>query len=465
MSGLPGTLAEAARLIAGKALSPVELTRAALARAEALNPHLHAFIRITEDVALRQARDAEARQMAGTLRGALDGIPVAHKDIYETAGIPTTAHSRILIDHVPARDAAAVAAWTAGGAVMLGKLATHEFASGGPSFDLPWPPPRNPWDTTRSTAGSSSGTGAAVAAGIILGGTGSDTGGSIRLPAAWCGIAGVKPTYGLCSRRGVLPLAHSMDTVGPMAWTVEDCAILLQAMAGHDPEDPSSADRPVPDLLSGLPGGVRGLRVGVVRHFHESDLPASPAVRAGIERLVQVLRDEGAEIREVTLPPLRDFHAAGWVVLMAEALAIHQPWLQTRFQDYGRILRERLSIAALITGPDYVQAQRRRRELCEAVAAVMQGCDLLVTAGQPSEAPLLESLGTWATLQGPNFTVPFNVTGQPVVSVCTGHGEGGLPVGAQIVARPFEDAVALRAGHAFERATATDRRRPALSAF
>jgi aspartyl-tRNA(Asn)/glutamyl-tRNA(Gln) amidotransferase subunit A len=301
-----------------------------------------------------------------------------------------------------------------------------------------------------------------VAAGIILGGTGSDTGGSIRLPAAWCGIAGVKPTYGLCSRRGVLPLSHSLDTVGPMAWTVEDCAILLQAMTGHDPEDPSSADRPAPDLLSGLAGGVRGLRIGVVRHFHESDLPASLAVRAGIERLAEVLRAEGAEILEVTLPPLRDFHAACWVVLMAEALAVHQPWLRTRFQDYGRILRERLSIAALITGTDYVQAQRRRRELCEAVAIAMQDCELLITAGQPSEAPPIESLGTWATLQGPNFTAPFNVTGQPVVSVCTGYGEGGLPVGAQIVGRPFEDALALRAGHAFECATAAERRRPAL---
>lgn len=462
MTALPGSLAEAARLVAARKLSPVELTRAALARAEALNPRLNAFIRITADLALRQATEAEARQMRGALRGALDGIPVAHKDIYETAGVPTTAHSRILLDHVPARDAATVAAWAAGGAVMLGKLATHEFASGGPSFDLPWPPPRNPWDTTRATGGSSSGTGAAVAAGIILGGTGSDTGGSIRLPAAWCGIAGVKPTYGLCSRRGVLPLSHSLDTVGPMAWTVEDCALLLQAMAGHDPEDPSSADRPTPDLLSGLSAGVRGLRIGVVRHFHESDLAASPATRAGVEHLAEVLRTEGAGIVEVTLPPLRDFHAACWVVLMAEALAVHQPWLRTRFREYGRILRERLSIAALITGTDYVQAQRRRRELCEAVAAAMQACDLLVTAGQPAEAPPIESLGTWATLQGPNFTAPFNVTGQPVVSVCTGYGEGGLPVGAQIAARPFEDALALRAGHAFERATAQWRRRPAL---
>jgi aspartyl-tRNA(Asn)/glutamyl-tRNA(Gln) amidotransferase subunit A len=460
VSTLPGTLAEAARLIAARTVSPVELTEAALASAERLNPRLHAFIRITGDLALRQARAAEARQMAGTLSGALDGVPIAHKDIYETAGIPTTGHSRLLRDHVPRRDAATVAAWARGGAVMLGKLATYEFAMGGPSFDLPWPPARNPWDMSRFTGGSSTGTAAAVAAGIILGGTGSDTGGSIRLPAALCGIAGIKPTYGLCSRRGILPLAHSMDTAGPMAWTVEDCAILLQAMTGHDAEDPSSANRPAPDLLSGLGDGVRGLRIGIVRHFHEEDLPATTAVRAGIDDLAGVLRAEGAEIRDVTLPPLADFHAAGWVILMAEALAIHEPWLRTRIGDYGEILRERLALAVLITGGDYVQAQRRRRELCEAVAAVMRDCDLLVTAGQPREAPPLEQVTTWSTVETPNLTVPFNLTGQPVVSVCTGYGEGGLPIGAQIAGRPFEDATALRAGHAFERATAGQRRRP-----
>ncbi len=460
MTRLPGSLAEAAQLIAGRRLSPVELARAALARADQLNPCLHAFIRVTGDLALEQARAAEARQMAGELRGPLDGIPIAHKDIFETAGIPTTAHSRILLDHVPRRDAAAVEAWARGGAVMLGKLATHEFAMGGPSFDLPWPPPRNPWDTARSTGGSSSGTGAAVAAGIILGGTGSDTGGSVRLPAALCGTAGVKPTYGLASRRGILPLSHSMDTAGVLAWTVEDCALLLQPMLGHDPEDPSSAGCPAPDVVSGLEGGVRGLRVGVIRHFHETDLPATAAVCAGVERLLEVLRAEGAAIREVQLPPLRDFHAAGWIILMAEALAIHEPWLRTRFGEYGEILRERLALSVLITGSDLVQAQRRRRELCNAVAEVMRDCDLLVTAGQPMEAPPLERISRWATMEAPNLTVPFNITGQPVVSVCSGYGEGGLPVGAQIAGRAFEDATVLRAAHCFERATAGERRRP-----
>lgn len=457
------TIAEAARLIAAKQISPVEFARDRLAKAEALNPEIHAFIRFTPEIALEQAKAAEARQMAGTLKGPLDGIPIGHKDIYETAGVPTTGHSRVLIDHVPARDSAAVRAWAAAGAVMLGKLATHEFAWGGPSFDLPWPPARNPWDTSRFTAGSSSGTGAAVAAGVILGGTGSDTGGSIRGPAALCGTAGIKPTYGLCSRVGVLPLSHTLDTVGPLAWTVEDCALLLDALTGHDPADPSSANRPKPDLLSGLNGGVKGLRIGVVRHFHETDNPVSPGVAAGIAHVAATLESLGATVAEVTLPPLRDFNAAGWMILAADAFAVHEPWLRTRFRDYGEYLRERLALAATISAADYLQAQRRRRELCAAVAKVMEGCDLLLTAAQPSEAPPITVPGKWTSFEALNFTIPFNLTGQPGLTVCAGFGADGLPVGAQLIGRPFEDATVLRAGRAFEAATDWRSRRPALA--
>jgi aspartyl-tRNA(Asn)/glutamyl-tRNA(Gln) amidotransferase subunit A len=458
-TGLPLSIAEAARQIAAKRLSPVELAEMSLAAAESSNPTLHAFIRLTPELARAQAKAAEARQMAGGLRGPLDGIPVGHKDIYETAGIPTTAHSRILEDHVPTRDAAAVRDWAAAGAVTIGKTATHEFAWGGPSFDLPWPPARNPWNPAHFTGGSSTGSAAALAAGIVLGATGSDTGGSIRGPAGLCGLAGIKPTYGLCSRAGVLPLAHSLDTAGPLAWTVEDCALLLQAMAGHDPADPSSADRPAPDLLTGLNDGVRGLRIGIIRHFHETDLKASPAVRAGIDHLAEVLRAEGAEILEVTLPPLAEFHAAGWLILMSEAHAVHEPWLRSRFRDYGEILRERLALAALVTAADYLQAQRRRRQLCRQVAAVMADLDLLLTAAQPAEAPRIEDVPKFASLETPGLTIPFNLTGQPALTVCTGFGAGGLPVGAQLIGRPFEDATVLRAGHAFERATSWRARR------
>ena len=457
------TIAEASRRIAAKDLSPVEFMKDRLAKAQALNPEIHAFIRFTPELALAQAQAAEARQMAGTLRGPLDGIPIAHKDIYETAGIPTTGHSRVLQHHVPKADSAAVRAWADGGAVMLGKLATHEFAWGGPSFDLPWPPARNPWDTARFTSGSSSGTGAAVAAGVILGGTGSDTGGSIRGPAALCGTAGIKPTYGLCSRMGVLPLSHSLDTVGPLAWTVEDCAILLDALTGHDPADPSSANRPKPDLLTGLNGGVRGLRIGVIRHFHETDWPVTAGVAAGIADVARTLEGLGATVVEVTLPPLQDFNAAGWLILAADAFAVHEPWLRTKYREYGEYLRERLALAGTITAADYLQAQRRRRELCDAVAKVMQGCDLLLTAAQPGEAPLITVPGKWTSFEVANFTIPFNLTGQPALTVCAGFGEGGLPVGAQLIGRPFEDATVLRAGHAYEQATTWRARRPAMA--
>lgn len=457
------TIAEAARRIAAKQISPVELAKDRLARAEALNPELHAFIRLTPELATEQARAAEARQMAGTLKGPLDGVPIGHKDIYETAGIPTTGHSRVLEHHVPKQDAAAVRAWAGAGTVMLGKLATHEFAWGGPSFDLPWPPARNPWDTSRFTAGSSSGTGAAVAAGIVFGGTGSDTGGSIRGPAALCGIAGIKPTYGLCSRAGVLPLSHSLDTVGPLAWTVEDCALLLDALTGYDPADPSSANRPKPDLLSGLGNGVKGLRIGVIRHFHETDWKVSPGVAAGIAHVAQTLEGLGATVAEVSLPPLQDFNAAGWLILAADAFAVHEPWLRTKYRDYGEILRERLALAATISAADYLQAQRRRRELCDAVAKAMEGCDLLLTAAQPAEAPPITAPGKWSSFEVANFTIPFNLTGQPALTVCAGFGEKGLPVGAQLIGRPFEDATVLRAGHAYEQATTWRARRPALA--
>lgn len=461
---LPLTIAEAARRIARREVSPVELTRAALAAAERLNPEIHAFIRLTPDAALAAAHAAEARQMRGALRGKLDGIPVAHKDIYETAGVATTGHSRQMEQHVPAADATVVRKWAEAGAVSLGKLATHEFAWGGPSFDLPWPPARNPWDLRRFTSGSSSGTGAAVAAGAILGGTGSDTGGSIRGPAALCGVAGIKPTYGLCSRAGVLPLAFSLDHTGPLAWTAEDCAILLQAMAGHDPADPASAARPAPDLLGGLEGGVRGLRIGVIRHWHEEEVPPSPATLAGLAEAEAVFRRLGAGIRDVRLPALAEYNACGWLILAAEAFAVHESWMRARPGDYGAILRKRLALAAVIGGADYLQAVRRRRELCAAMAEAMQGCDLLLTASAAGEAPPIDEVPIWASLEKPGFTIPFNVTGQPAATVCTGFGSEGLPVAMQLVGRPFDDATVLRAAVAFERATPWRDRRPQVVA-
>ena len=462
MAGLL-SIAEAAALMARKQLSPVELTRGCLDRIGKLDATLHSFLLVTEERAMADARAAEARMMSGALKGPLDGIPIGHKDIYNTAGIRTTGHSRLLEDNVPAEDSVVVSKWAAAGTVMMGKLATHEFAIGGPSFDLPWPPARNPWHPDHFTAGSSSGTGAAVAAGLVLGGTGSDTGGSIRGPAALCGLAGIKPTYGLCSRRGVLPLSQTLDHTGPLAWTVQDCALLLQAMAGHDPLDPASADRPVADFTAGLQGGVSGLRIGVIRHFHEVDNPVSSAVRQGIEGALEIFRDQGAEIRDVTLAPMMDYNAPGWVILTAEAYAVHEPWLKQRFNDYGELLRDRLAFGALLGASDYVQSLRRRRMLCLQMREAMAELDILITASAPAEAPKITEVPKWAMFEKPNFTMPFNLTGLPALSVCTGYGEGGLPVGMQIVGKPFAEATVFRASHAYEAATSWRSQRPAMS--
>jgi aspartyl-tRNA(Asn)/glutamyl-tRNA(Gln) amidotransferase subunit A len=457
------TIAEAGNLIAAKKLSPVELTRTCLDRVKKLDPTLHSFLLVTEERAMADAKAAETRMMAGTRKGPLDGIPIAHKDIYNTAGIRTTAHSKLLEHNVPTEDSVVVQKWAEAGSIMLGKLATHEFAIGGPSFDLPWPPARNPWNPDHFTAGSSSGTGAAVAAGLIMGGTGSDTGGSIRGPSALCGLAGIKPTYGTASRRGVLPLSQTLDHTGPLAWTVQDCALLLQAMAGYDPLDPASANRPVANFTADLDKGAKGLRIGVIRHFHEVDHPASPATLKGIEDALAIFRSQGAEIRDVTLSPMMDYNAPGWLILTTEAYAVHEPWLKERFNDYGELLRDRLAFGALIPASSYVQALRRRRALCVEIRDAMADLDILITASAPAEAPRIDEVPKWGMFEKPSFTMPFNVTGQPALSVCTGYGDGGLPVSMQIVGKPFADATVFRAGHAYETATAWRTRRPAMS--
>jgi len=456
------TIAEASRMISARKLSPVELTRHCLTRISRLDPILHSFITVAEERAMADARSAEARQISGTARGRLDGIPIAHKDIYCTAGIATTAHSKHLIDHVPASDATVVRKLADAGTVMLGKLATHEFAFGGPAFDLPWPPARNPWNPEHFTGGSSSGTGAAVAAGLIFGGTGSDTGGSIRSPSALCGVTGIKPTYGLCSRAGVLPLAYSMDHIGPLAWTVEDCALLLQAMAGADATDPASAGRIAPDYTSSLDAGVKGLRIGLVRHFHESDHKVSEGTQKGIDAAIDVFRGLGAEIFEIKLPPLADYSACGWLILLAEAFSVHERRMRTSFNNYCEMLRDRVALGGLLSASDYQHAIRRRRQLCIATAAAMQGVDVLLTASQPGEAPRIDTVPKWGILEKPSFTIPFNVTGQPAISVRSGFGAGGLPVAIQLAGKPFEEATLFRTAHSFEQATEWRKQRPPM---
>jgi aspartyl-tRNA(Asn)/glutamyl-tRNA(Gln) amidotransferase subunit A len=455
------TIAQAGRLIAAKRLSPVELVKELLARIETTDPRLNAFLLVTERQALTAARAAERAVMAGR-KGPLLGIPLGYKDIYETAGVRTTAHSRILADNVPTRDAETVRRLHAEGAVMMGKLATHEFAIGGPAFDLPWPPAHNPWDVRRFTGGSSSGSGAAVAAGLVLGALGSDTGGSIRLPAAYCGIAGLKPTPGLVSRRGVIPLAPSLDTAGPMAWTAQDCAILLDALAGHDPADPASVAVPKIGYAAAIAKPLKDLRIGLLRRFYEHDVPASPEMLHMINRAVATLKGLGCRVEEAVLPPVQDYNAVGRVIISSEAYALHEATLRTRLSDYSRVFRVRVLAGSLIRAADYISAQRRRTDLIAATAKAFEKFDVLITAPTAGAAPLLNEQRPDDGFSRPLITTVANVAAVPSMVVCCGFTTAGLPLGLEIIGPSWGDATVLRVGHQFEQAAATRSRRPEL---
>ncbi len=464
MSGEIPTIAEAARLIAARKISPVELTSMCLTRIAAHEPSLHAFVTVTEERAMSDARRAEAEIMALGPRSPLHGIPIGLKDIIDTKGILTSCQSAHNIDNVPDKDATCAAALDGAGTVLMGKLTTHEFADGGPSFDNPWPPSRNPWDVRRFTAGSSSGTGAAVAAGLILGGLGTDTGGSIRGPASLCGIVGLKPTYGLVSRAGVAPAAWSLDHIGPMAWTSEDCALMLQALAGHDPADPASADRPSVDYAAGIGKGAMGLRIGVLRRWHEIDRPVADAVRKGIDDAIEAYRKMGATLVDLDVSPMQDYAAAGFFISTVERGAAYEHMMRVAPEKFGQRYRDRLVFASFVTGMDYVQAMRKRRELIAEMAAAMAGVDVVLTAGNPDEAPLIDKVPRWDNLDKPNFTMAFNLTGMPAICVPSGFGPNGMPVSIQLAAKPFQEAVLLRAADAFEKATPWRDRRPDLIA-
>jgi aspartyl-tRNA(Asn)/glutamyl-tRNA(Gln) amidotransferase subunit A len=457
------TIAEAAKLIRAKVLSPLELTEMCLDRIRRLDDKINAFITLTEETALDSARMAEREIMARGPRTPLHGIPIGLKDNFKTKGIATTGHSRQLTEYIPTEDSTAGRKLANAGTVHIGKLTLHEFAFAGPSFDLPWPPARNPWNPEHFTAGSSSGAAAAIASGMILGALGSDTGGSIRGPSALCGIAGLKPTYGRVSRYGVLPTAFSMDHVGPMAWTVEDCAILLQTLAGPDALDPTCSDRPVPNYNADLGNGVKGMKIGVVRHFFETDGPVNGTSLLAIENALDTFRRLGAELRTVTLSPLIDWKSAGYLIMLSEAYSVHEPWLRTQPEKYGELIRDQLSLGALVSAADYLQAQRRRRELIAEMDEATADIDILVCAVQSGEAPRIDAVPKWRSVEAPSHTIPFSLTGYPALSICCGYGNGGLPLAIQLISRPFEEVKLLRAGHTYEQATTWRTQRPPMA--
>ena len=457
------TIAELGRAYERRDLSPVEVTRALLDRIAAHDGKLHSFIRVTEGVALAEAQAAERELMAGERRGPMHGIPYGLKDIVETAGIPTTGHSKLRQHHMPTADAEIVRRLKAGGGVLMGKLATWEFALGGPSFDLPWPPARNPWDRDRLPGGSSSGPGAAVTAGFVPAAIGTDTGGSIRGPAAFCGIAGLKPTYGRVSRRGVFPNTFTMDHIGPMTRSAEDISLMLQVIAGFDPTDPGSEDCPVPDYRAALDGGIKGLRLGLVEGWHEG-AGAHPDLGPAIAEAVSVLRGLGATVEPVRLSSLRDYTDCKTTISSVELYAIHERDLRTRPRDFGRILRNRVLPGALIRAEDYLAALRWRTALAREQAAVFQRVDALITAGARTIADRADPDQPDRLVSAPSITMPFSVSGVPALAIPCGFSRAeGMPLSLQIAAGTMQEATVLRIAHAYQQATDWHRRHPVLS--
>jgi aspartyl-tRNA(Asn)/glutamyl-tRNA(Gln) amidotransferase subunit A len=456
------TIAELGPLYDRRELSPVEAARALLDRVARHDGKLHSFIRVTPEVALAEAQAAERELVQGRRRGPLHGVPYALKDIIETAGIPTTGHSKLCQDYVPTADAHIVGLLKAGGAVLMGKLATWEFALGGPSWDLPWPPALNPWNTDRLPGGSSSGAGAAVAAGFVPGAIGTDTGGSVRGPAAFCGLAGLKPTYGRVSRHGVFPNTFTMDHCGPLTRSAEDIALMLQVIAGFDPEDPGSEDAPAPDYRAALTGDIRGLRLGLVEDWH-TDPAAHPDLGPAIAAAVEALQGLGAVVSQVRLSSLRDYTDCKTTISSVELFAIHERDLRTRPQDFGRVLRNRVLPGALIRGEDYLEALRWRAALAREQARALKSCDAFITAGALTVADRADPNQPDRLVAAPSITMPFSVGGLPALTIPCGFSrEEGLPLSLQIAAAPMQEALVLRIAHAYQQATDWHRRHPDL---
>lgn len=459
--------AQLGELIRNRAVSPVEVVQATLDRISEVNPDLNSYWLVLESEALAAAQVAEAEITRGEYRGVLHGIPLGVKDVFHTRGVRTTAGSRVLADFVPDQDATAVARLQTAGAIMMGKQATHEFAYGVTNINPHYGPTRNPWDRSRIPGGSSGGTGAALAAMMCTVGLGSDTGGSVRIPAACCGVVGLKPTYGRVSRHGVVPLSLTMDHVGPMARTVTDVALMLQILAGWDPLDQSSSRTPVPDFSPALGENVRGLRIGVPVDYFFDDL--DPEVELAVRAAIQDLGDLGAEIVEVSLPHIVDVMVAQYAIVLAEASAWHLPLLQTHSEQYSPELRSLLEAGCVMPSLHYIQAQQVRTLVAQDFYTALTQADVLVTPTLPVPVP---SIGATHVQSGNRtesvidamirLTCPMDQAGLPTLSLPCGFTSAGLPVGFQVVGRPFAEATVIQVGHAYESAREWHRRSPPL---
>ncbi len=455
------TIREAGRLVESRKLSPVELTRAFLHRIGQLDAKLQSYITVLSDRAMSEARHAEAEILRGDYRGPLHGIPIALKDLYDTQGIRTTASSRVMGNRVPAEDATTTARLAAAGCILLGKLAMHEFALGGPDPTCGFPLARNPWNLDHIPGGSSSGSGAAVAAGLCMGSLGSCTGGSIRGPASYCGIVGLKATYGRVSRYGVVPLSWTLDHCGPMTWTVEDTAIMLQAIAGYDPKEPTSSRAPVPDYVAALSEDVKGMTIGVPRHFFFADDPSiNSETLSVVETALKTLQELGAHVVEVKIPSLRYAGASQPVIMLSEAFAYHARKLRSKPEEFGDMVRARFRTGGLFSAGEYVQAQRVRNVIKREFADVLQQVDLIASPTMSNPPPAFKDVDVMTTARVPSFTGPYNLTGMPALSVPCGFNSKGLPIGLQLAGKPFDEPTVLRAAYTFQQHVRLFEKRP-----
>ncbi len=458
------TIGEASELLGDGELSPVELTRAFLERVEALDETLECYITVLRDGAMAEARQAEAEMSRGEYRGPMHGIPIALKDLYDTEGVRTTASSRVMANRIPDEDATTTARLRSAGAILLGKLAMHEFALGGPDPSNGFPLARNPWNLDHIPGGSSSGSGAGVAAGLCMGTLGSCTGGSIRGPASYCGIVGIKATYGRVSRYGVVPLSWTLDHCGPMTWTVEDSAIMLQTIAGYDPKDPTTSRAPVPDYAASLREDVSGLRIGVPRHFFfADDHGISKDTLSVVEEALETLEDMGARVDEVSVPMLEHAGAAQPVIMLSEAFAYHQNNLRARPELFGEMVRARFRTGGLFASSDYAQAQRARNVLKREFAQALREVDVIASPTMSNPAPRFDEMDAMTTSRVPSFTGPYNLTGMPAISVPCGFTPDGLPVGLQIAGKPFDEPTVFRAAYAYEQRAGLFETRPPMT--
>ncbi len=461
------SISQLAELLQRRAVSPVEVTRAYLDRIQALDPQLNSYLTVTAERALQDARAAETQIQRGNYLGPLHGVPLAHKDIIATKGVKTTCASKVLKDATPDYDATVIERLHAAGSVLLGKLNMNEFATISPS--VYFGRVNNPWNVAHNPGGSSSGSGAAVAAGLCTGSLGTDTGGSIRIPAAFCGIVGLKATHGRVSLFGVTPLAWSLDHIGPMTRTVKDAALMLQAVAGYDPRDIGSSEAPVSDYLAKLSGDISGLTLGVPTSFFPEY--TDPEVKTAFADAVRVLAGLGARIEEVTLPSLENaWTQLALPILNGEANVWHESYLQKQAEDYGPTVRKFLERGKGGLATDYVKSQRAKAQFRRYMLDACAHVDVLLTPGELIPPPLHEARS--ALINGKEVsltaalisaTCPFNLTGQPALTVPCGFTATGLPLALQIVGKPFDEVTVLQVGHAYEAHTSWWTRRPAIA--